>query len=130
MIMKTQATIMTFVFGLCIFLFSSCQNSDNYIVGKWEIENIGTSDPTNSEQDIHSLTVINMLSIGGTFEFTNQGEFTTETTKGQYSISPDGKTITLKDAESEHIFELDKVSENKLKLQSTSSSSVINLVKK
>jgi len=129
--MKKQTTVMAFFATVSIFfLFSSCQNNDNYIIGKWEIENVGTSDPTTSEGDIHSLSVINMLSVGGTFSFNDKGEFKTETTSGSYSISSDGNSITLKDSESEHTFDLNKTSDKKLQLKSTTDKSVINLVKK
>lgn len=124
--MKTLAIIPAFVLILLTSLFISCQNNKNFIEGKWEIENIGTS---NSE-DMLPLTVLSMVSVGRTIEFTEQSVFKTETSKGEYSFSSDRKTITLKDSESEHTFEINKISENKIELKSSSNSSVITLIKK
>jgi hypothetical protein len=124
--MKTQTIISAFVLILLTSIFFSCQNSDNFIVGKWEIEQIGTS---NSE-DMLPLTVLSMVSVGRTFEFTEQGVFKTETTNGEYSFSSERKTVTLKDLESEHAFEVNKISENKIELKSSSNSLVITLIKK
>ena len=72
-----------------------------------------------------------MVSAEGTFEFTDQGEFKTQTTKGKYSISSDARSIILRDSESEQTFELIKVSENKIQLKQKTNDTpiIITLIK-
>lgn len=114
---------------LFIILFPSCQNIEKSIVGKWEIEGIGAFN--SKDIDILPITILNMVSVGGTFEFTDQGEFKTQTTEGKYSISTDGRSIILKDSDSEQTFEIKKVSGNKIHLKQREGDTpiVITLVK-
>jgi len=117
-----------------LVILNSCNNDSGFIVGKWQIQGVGSADSTFVDENLLGLTVMNMVANGAEFEFNTKGEFRMGTDpndyEGNYMISLDSKSITLKDDNSEQIFELNKISENNIQLKSTSDGIVINLVRK
>jgi hypothetical protein len=117
-----------------VLILISCNNNSVSIVGKWEIQGVSSSDSTYVDENLLALTIINMVANGAEFEFNSKGEYRMGADpneyKGNYKISLDSKSITIKDDNSEQIFELNKISENNIQLKSTSEGVVINLVRK
>jgi hypothetical protein len=136
--MKTLNTVVNLFVKLALMAFLliliSCNNDSGSIVGNWEIQGVGSSDSTFVDENLLGLTVMNMVANGAEFEFNSKGEFRMGTDpndyEGNYMISLDSKSITLKDDNTEQIFELNKISKNNIQLKSTSEGVVINLVRK
>jgi len=133
--MNTVVTHLLKISGMALlFIITSCNNDSGSIVGSWEIQGVSSSDSTFVDENLLGLTVMNMVANGAEFEFNTKGEFRMGTApndyEGNYMISLDSKSITLKDDNTEQIFELNKISENNIQLKSTSDGIVINLVRK
>ncbi|MDD2637008.1 MAG: hypothetical protein PHW82_16060 [Bacteroidales bacterium] len=130
--MKTETIILAFFTILFTFSLASCQNDEDFIVGKWKIESIAptNADVVKSDMDVVAFAVLNMLSVDDYFEFNENGEFKIGKSSGTYLTSSNGESITLKDSESEQTFELITVSENKVKLKPvTDNTTEITLVR-
>lgn len=119
---------------LLMIVFISCGNSNSSINGKWKIDGVGSTDSTNKKDNILVYSVMTMLSNGAEFEFTDNGNFNisnhgTTSVSGNYTVSDDGKMLTLKANNTEEIYELSKTSDKKMMLKSNKDASVINLKK-
>lgn len=127
-------SLFKYTLTVLLLILLACSSDNGIIVGKWEIQGVGSSDSTIVDENLLGLTVMNMVTNGAEFEFSTKGKFTMGTNpneyKGNYIISLDSKSITLKDDNSEQIFELNQISENNIQFKSTTDGVVINLVRK
>lgn len=117
-----------------LLLIIACNKDGDSIIGKWEIQGVGSSDSTFVDENLLGLTIMNMVANGAEFEFNTKGGFRMGTDpneyEGNYMISLDSKSITLKDDNSEQIFDLNKISGNNIQLKSSSDGVVISLFRK
>lgn len=116
------------------FLLFSCSNKNSFVVGKWKIDGVGTTDTTSAKNNLLGFGLLSMMSKDVEFEFSENGSFNISnqnntTVTGNYLISDDNKSLTLKANNTEEKYELTKNNEKQIQLKSVKDASVINLIK-
>jgi len=124
--------VKTILFGAIVLLIA-CQGKPS-ITGKWNMAGVGTVDTTDGQGKLIGYGMLTMMSNGAEFEFTDGGEFTISSqgqhyATGNYTLSPDGKQLSMKSTTAEENYEVLKSSEKELQLKSMKDSSILNLTK-
>lgn len=118
---------------LLIILFS-CGSNNSFIAGKWTIDGVGSADSSNTKDKFFVYGMLTMISSGSEFNFDKNGKFNLsnqgkEIASGNYSISSNGKTLSLKADSGEYVYEITKSDEKEIMLKSTKDASIIKMKK-